>query len=88
MVLSLLLLKLTGWFAANALSLGVLIVVGALVYLLALNVLDRAAIEQIRQLIRAQVRPVDSAAPQMDEASEPVDYTNPESGKVSHKIAL
>jgi len=55
MVLTLFSLKFTGWFAPNILSLIILIVIGALVYVLGLYVFDRASFREIRQLIGSQL---------------------------------
>jgi PST family polysaccharide transporter/lipopolysaccharide exporter len=68
MVVSLLLLKLSGWFAASALSLGVLVFIGAIVYVVGLYLVDRPAVDEIRQLIRSQIGASEARAAQAGEA--------------------
>jgi len=64
MVASLLLLKRPGWLAVNVLSLGLLVILGALVYLMALAIMDRGAIEEVRRSIRSLSGPAGTAATQ------------------------
>jgi PST family polysaccharide transporter/lipopolysaccharide exporter len=64
---SLLLLRLSGWFEVSFASLGMLIVVGAVVYLVGLYALDRSAIGEIRRLLWEQTGAAEAAAVQATE---------------------
>jgi O-antigen/teichoic acid export membrane protein len=63
MALVLLLAKLPGWFAPSALTLAMLIVLGAFVYLVALILLDRATVQEVIRLVRSQFAPATAATP-------------------------